>query len=263
MKIDSVQRNNYNPNFGHSFRVSICLKSENGLEDVFVNPYKDSKLYKTLNSKIVGWLNEKYLEQLRNVTGITRKVQKRKPQSDIHEKLAEELQKIDSDYAKLGIVRSVYRRNKLGYILTGPDVPIAENIKGIKQIGIAKADPTWNSLDAHESYIKALCKAVKNNILDYVSSHNVLLRSKNDKEIMLKTIFKKIGENKTGSPIYELESYEFHENKTSPILKPVNAMYKGFKEGLSVADEIKRTIKYKVQQMTRHNTKQPQPTLVI
>jgi transcription initiation factor TFIIIB Brf1 subunit/transcription initiation factor TFIIB len=263
MKIDSVQRNNYTPNFGHSFRVSICLKNENGLGETFVNPYSDAKLYKTLNSKIVGWLNEKYLEQLRNVTGISRKVQKRKPQSDVHEKLAEDLQKIDNDYSKLGMVRSVYRRNKLGFIVTGFDVPIAENVKGIKQIGIAKADPTWNNLEVHESYIKALCKAVKNNVLDYVSSHNVLLRSNNDKEIMLKTIFKKVGENKKGSPIYELDSYEFHENKTSPILKPINEMYKRFKESLTVAEEVKRTVRYKVQQMARRKTEQPQPTLAI
>ena len=73
MKVDKVNSQINNPNFGHSFRVSICLKNESGCGDFFVSPSSNKKLYNTLNSKIVEWLNINYYKNLRNVFGIARK----------------------------------------------------------------------------------------------------------------------------------------------------------------------------------------------
>lgn len=247
MQVSSIQNNN--PNFGHSFRVSISLKGEDGILK-FVNPSEDHTLYKTLNSKIVNWLNEDYYANLRQLYGIQRKVEKTAPQTTKHKEMVQELRKIDGDYAKFNVVRSLYRRNNLAYIATGVDVPIIENLKGAKQIGLAKSDSLWTSGNAHNQYVKAICKAVRNNILDFVRHDNVLLRSKNNKEIMLKATFKPAGKNTTGTPRYELDDFEFHENVTKRTLAPVNPTYIRFKESTGVLEEIQKTIQYQIKKLT-------------
>jgi len=241
MKTASV---NYSPNFGHSFRVSICLKDINGLESTFVNPAKDEKLYKTLNSKIVNWLNEDYYTYLRKTYGKERKVSRTKPANDNHRIMAEELMNIDSDYARFKFVRSIYRKNALAYIATGADVAIIENLKGVKFIGTAKSDSVQTLGHAQSEFVKNIVKAVKNNILNYVESGNVLLRSKDNKEIMLKAIFKKIGKNK-----YELDSFEFHENKTKPTLEPVAQNFSLRKNSADISREIQHTVQNHINKM--------------
>ena len=235
--------NNYNPNFGHSFRVSISLKDEAGIAQ-FVNPSKQHRLYTTLNSKIVNWLNEDYYTNLRNLYGKARKLERTKPQTDVHKQLISDLREIDDDYARFNFVRSIYKRNNLGYIATGVDVPIIENIKGVKQIGIAKADSIWNTDSSHSDYVKALSKAVKYNTFDYVSHDNVLLHSPRNKEIMLKAVFKPAGKSKSGAQLYELDGYEFHENYTKRTLAPVNPNFIRFKNSSGMLKEIKRTVEY-------------------
>jgi len=243
MKVNSIN-SSCDPGFGHSFRVSICLKSPNGLEDTFVNPHTNKKLYQTLNSNIVAWLNEDYRANLRKVLGIERKLNKRTPSSTLHTQMINELKALDNDYARLGIVRSVYNGKKLGYIATGIDVPIIENIKGTKNIGVAKADSRWYSGTSSSDYVKQLTRLIRDNALDYVKNANVLLRSKNNKEIMLKTIFKEVGKTKKGSPIYELDKYEFHENKTLPTLPKISSSFILYKYNPAMDAEIKKTVQY-------------------
>lgn len=245
--------NTYNNNlqFGHSFRVNICLKNPAGGENVFVNPYSDKQLYKTLNSKIVGWLNEDYYANIRNFFGVKKKVNKSQPINDIHNKMIRDLQKIDGDYATFQHARSIYNGGRLAYIVTGADVPIVENLKGLKQIGISKSDFLWTNQDAYDQYIRTISKAVRNNILSFVKSDNTLLRSQNDKEIMLKAVFKEAGKNSKGSPIYELDNYEFHENISKPVLNPIDANFSRFKRGDRILEEIKKTVQHHIFQITR------------
>ena len=234
--------NNNNQTFGHSFRVSICTRGDDGIAK-FVNPSENSKLYKQLNSKIVNWLNEDYYNNLRRLYGIPRKVEKTKPETLKHKEMSAKLREIDDDYAKFNVVRSVYRKNKLGIIATGADVSIIENLKGIKNLGLAKSDAIWTQGDAHSEYVKALSKAVKNNVTDFVQHDNVLLHSPTNKEIMLKAIFKPLGK-KAGVERYELDDFEFHPNYTKRTLAPVNPNFIRFKQSEGMLAEIKKTVEY-------------------
>lgn len=244
-----ISNNDNRTNFGHSFRVSICLKNNNG-QNLFVNPSENHALYKKLNSKIVNWLNEDYYDNLRQLYGIPRKVTKSKPETLVHKQMSAKLREIDDDYARFNIVRSVYRRNNLGFIATGPDVTIIENLKGAKNLGTAKSDSIWTYGDAHSEYVKALSKAVKHNSLDFVKHDNVLLHSPSNKEIMLKVVFDNKGKTKSGADIFELDSFEFHENATKRTLAPVNPNFLRFKQSKGMLEEIKKTIEYHVNKLT-------------
>ena len=235
--------NNNKQTFGHSFRVSISTRDKDGFVR-FINPSEENVLYKNLNSKIVNWLNEEYYNNLRNIYGIPRKVEKTRPETIKHKEMSAGLREIDDDYKKFNVVRSVYRRNNLGYIVTGADVSIIENLKGAKQIGIAKSDYLWSNKDAHREYVKALSKAVNNNLLEYVKNDNVLLHSPRNKEIMLKVIFKEIQKGKSKKIKYELDDFEFHENYTKRTLAPINPNFINFKQSQSMLDEIRKTIQY-------------------
>lgn len=252
MQISPIQKSfepqKQNPNFGHSIRVSICVEKNNcPLE--FVNPAKDTKLYKYLNAKIIEALNENHYEKLRSLHGITKKTKKSQPTNPIYKDMIKELSEIDTDYTKLDLVRSVYPKNKLGYIVTGSDVAIAENIKGAKHLGIAKSDSIWTYGTTRTGYVRDLSKAVKNNMLNYVQSDNVLLRSKNDKEIMLRANFKQIGTDKKGQAIYDIDNFEFHENKSKPNLKPVEPEFIRYKNSQFVAKAIQDTIRHHVNRL--------------
>ena len=244
LPINSGNRNS-GPNFGHSFRVSICLKNESGCGDFFVGPRSEKKLYRLLNSKIVSWLNEDFLSNLRTVYGIEKKVGKTEPIGKLHREMIDKLKQLDTDYAKFPYVRTIYNRGgRIAHIATGADVAILENIKGLKNLGVAKADAKWNHGTAHTEYVKALSKAVSGNANDYVSHDNVLLHSPRNKEIMLRAVFKETGKNTKGEPVYELDRYEFHENHTKRTLAPVNPNFLRFKQSNGVAEEIKKTVEY-------------------
>lgn len=251
LAINNANRNS-NPNFGHSFRVSICLKNENGCGDFFVGPRSEKKLYRLLNSKIIGWLNEDFLSNLRTVYGIEKKVKKTEPIGKLHREMIDKLKQIDTDYARFPYVRTVYNRGgHVAHIATGADVAILENIKGLKNLGIAKADAMWNYGTAYTEYVKALSKAVNGNAIDYVSHDNVLLHSPKNKEIMLRAVFKESGKNTKGDPVYELDRYEFHENYTKRTLAPVNPNFLRFKQSHGVAEEIKKTVEYILNKMVK------------
>lgn len=250
MQISPINSNRQS--FGHSFRVSICLKNETGCGDFFVGPRSQKQLYKLLNSKIVGWLNEDFLSNLRTVYGIERKIEKTEPSGNLHREMIKQLKQLDTDYAKFPYVRTIYNHGgHVAHIATGSDVAILENIKGLKNLGIAKADAMWNYGTAYTDYVKALSKAVNGNAIDYVSHDNVLLHSPRNKEIMLKTVFKETGKNTKGDPIYELDKYEFHENYTKRTLAPVNPNFLRFKQSYGIAEEIKRTVEYILYKMSK------------
>ena len=249
MQISPINGYN-NQSFGHSFRVSICVKDADGLVR-FINPSDEQKLYKNLNSKIVNWLNEDFYTNLRRICGLPRKSSRIKPETEKHRELVKNLMELDSDYSRLNLVRTQYRRNNLAYIATGTDVPIIENIKGAKQIGLAKTDAKLTYGDAHSNYVKALCKAVKYNVLDYVQHDNVLLRSPNNKEIMLKVIFKPVGKQKSGVQRFELDDFEFHTNQTKRTLAPVNKNFIRFKQSEGVLKEIQKTIEYQMNKIMK------------
>ncbi len=249
--INSASNNNSNPNFGHSFRVNICLKNETGLGDIFVSPRSNKELYQELTSKIVGWLNEDYLASLRNVFGKPKKVKKTEPLGDIHKKMVEELKRIDKDYARFGYTRSVNNGGRLRYILTGIDVSIAENLKGAKNIGISKADSKNYYGTTKTRYVRDLTKLVQENMRNYAQDNNVLLRSKDNKEIMLRAVFKITGKGKNNRPIYELDRFEFHENKTKPTLPEISPDFLSYKYDPSKDELIRKTIQNIIDKMSK------------
>lgn len=254
MKVDKVNKYNAKPAFGHSFRVNICLKNESGLGDYFVSPASNKKLYRTLNSQLVSWFNNDFYNNLRTVFGIPKKLDKSVPISDLAKAMVNDLKRLDSDYRTFQNVRTVYNGGRLGYIVTGGDVSIIENIKGLKNIGLAKADPFWSDLSEKNNYIKNLSQHIGNNVKEFVKHDNVLLRSKDNREIMLRAVFKEIGKNTNGNPTYDLDRFEFHEVMTRPLLKSVNKNYANFKHSKAMMDEIKETVQHHVNKLLGKKT---------
>lgn len=240
----SNYQNRNKPNFGSSFRVNIVIK--NGLDTFFVNPSKDEKLYKKLNSKLVNCFNENFINSLRTTFGIQKKRPFKNVLTEIQKNLVEDLKKIDKDYRDFNLVRSVYRKHKLGFIATGSDVSILENIKGLGQIGLAKRDSLWANGYSNNAYVRGFSKNVQRNAIDYVESDNVILRSKDNKEIMLNAIFKQNGTDKKGKPVFELDSYEFHKNSSLPDLAPVSDRHLRYKQSSSIRDEIQKTVQFRI-----------------
>ena len=237
-----IQNNSIsNPSFGHSFRVSICVQDEYGI-DHFISPVDQNKLYRNLNSKIVGWLNEDYYSRLNEYYKVKNKREKNTPKTDVYKYLINDLKNIDTDYAKIDMAKSVYRKNYLTYIATGIDVPILENNKGAREIGKAKYNFLPGGFEFNTKFINDYTKAIKKGCLNYVKQDSNLLRSPNNKEIMLKVVFKEAGFTKSGAPNYELDSYEFHENVTKRTLSPVSEQHLAFKRAPERLNELLKTI---------------------
>ncbi len=195
-----------NPSFGHAIRVSISVKRPDAPIYEFVNPAQNLELYKKLNSKIVGWLNSDLISNLRNVLGKKRKIKKQQSPHEamLQRKMINDLMNIDSDYANLKMARSVYSKYHLGFIATGCDVPIIENIGGVAEIGRAKK----GSAGQRTPVINEICKKFHNSTMKYIQ-HPINRLQENGKEIMLYLNFANRGVDKKGQNIYELENYEF------------------------------------------------------
>ena len=111
MKIQSMSSQNQNHNtFGHTFKVSICVRNSAKENYRFINPVNDTDLYKQLNSKFVGWLNENFITSLRRKLNKPRLRQRHLSARDLEGKkqITEALTQIDTDYRALGIARSIY-----------------------------------------------------------------------------------------------------------------------------------------------------------
>ena len=206
--------NQRSTNFGHTFKVSICVRNQAGGEYTFINPINNTKLYKNLNSKFVSWLNEDFITDMRSRLNKPRKIVKKKTERDADGKkqLTEALTKIDKDYHDINMARSVYNDRGLAYVATGIDVPIIEQLHGATQIGMSKADALELYGVTHTPYIDAVVREFKNNSINYAKSSENLLRSKTGKEVMLRLNFIKTGEKKN-QPVYEFENFEFHPIK--------------------------------------------------
>ena len=258
MKILPINNQN-NTNFGHTFKVSICVHNEPGSKYTFINPVNNTKLYKDLNSKFVGWLNEDFITDLRKRVGKPRKLIRKKTERDIEGKkqLTEALTSIDKDYKEINMVRSIYNEKGLAYVATGIDVPIIEQMLGATQIGMGKADALELYGISHTPYIDTIVKEFKNNSINYAKDSDNLLRSKSGKEIMLRLNFIKTGEKK-GKPIYEFENFEFHPIKKTAKQK----MYSGDlfmsetfqpKPERSYFDEYRKTITNQINKILGKN----------
>ena len=247
MKVLPINNQN-NTNFGHTFKVSICVRNQAGGEYTFINPVNNTKLYKDLNSKFVGWLNEDFITDLRKRLNKPRKLIRKRTERDTEGKkqLTEALTKIDNDYKEVNLIRSIYNDRGLGYIATGIDVPIIEQMHGATQIGLAKADALELYGVTHTPYIDTIVKEFKNNSINYAKASENLLRSKSGKEVMLRLNFIKTGEKKN-KPIYEFENFEFHPIKKTPKQKMLTGdlfMSETFqpKPERSYMDEYRKTI---------------------
>ena len=144
------------------------------------------------------------------------------------------------------MIRSIYNDRGLGYIATGIDVPIIEQMHGATQIGLAKADALELYGVTHTPYIDTIVKEFKNNSINYAKASENLLRSKSGKEVMLRLNFIKTGEKKN-KPIYEFENFEFHPIKKTPKQKMLTGdlfMSETFqpKPERSYMDEYRKTI---------------------
>ena len=206
--------NQKSTNFGHTFKVSICVRNQAGGEYTFINPINNTKQYKTLNSRFIGWLNEDFITDMRCRLNKPRKIVKKKTEHDAEGKkqLTEALTKIDKDYHDINMARSIYNDKGLAYVATGIDVPIIEQLHGATQIGMSKADALELYGVTHTPYTDAVVREFKNNSINYAKSPENLLRSKTGKEVMLRLNFVKTGEKKN-QPVYEFENFEFHPIK--------------------------------------------------
>ena len=247
MKVLSVN-NQTSTNFGHTFKVSICVRNQAGEKYTFINPINNTKLYKDLNSKFVGWLNEDFITDMRKRLNKPRKLIRRKTERDTKGKkqLTEALIKIDKDYHDINMARSVYNDKGLAYVATGIDVPVIEQMHGATQIGMAKADAKELYGVTHTPYVDMIIKEFKNNSINYAKSSENLLRSKSGKEVMLRLNFIKTGEKK-GNPVYEFENFEFHPIKNTQKQKMYGGdlfMSETFQPEpeRSYADEYRKTI---------------------
>ena len=248
MKILSIAEQQTKPSFGHTFKVSICTRSQAGGEYTFINPVNNTKLYKDLNSKFVSWLNEDFITDLRTRLDKPRKLIRKRTERDAEGKrqLTEALTTIDKDYREINIARSIYNDRGLGYIATGIDVPIIEQMHGATQIGMAKADAKELYGVTHTPYIDMIVKEFKNNSINYAKASENLLRSKTGKEVMLRLNFIKTGE-KNNKPVYEFKNFEFHPIKKSIKQKLFSGdlfMSESFqpKPERSYMDEYRKTI---------------------
>ena len=248
MKILPIENSRNNTNFGHTFKVSICVRNQAGDKYTFINPINNTKLYKELNSKFISWLNEDFITNLRYRLKKPRKILRKKTERDMEgmKQLSNTLTKIDKDYKEINIARSIYNDKGLAYVATGIDVPIIEQMHGATQIGMAKADALELYGVSHTPYVDKIIKEFKNNSINYAKSSENLLRSKSGKEIMLRLNFLKTGEKKN-KPVYEFENFEFHPIKKSSAQKMLTGdlfMNETFQPqpARSYMDEYRKTI---------------------
>lgn len=247
MQINGLyDRNNGALNFGHTFRVKIGIVNPDGTGYKFVNPASDKKLYQQLNSKVVGWLNEDYITRVRNVVNTPRKkVQKIQTNSDKWFKnlLSRSLTNLDSDYKDFSLVRSVYRRGRYGYIATGVDVPIIDNILGAKEIGIAKKEALITTGITHNPYINEIVRQFRRNCEHYVQDPINILRNKNGHELMLELNFTP-AKTKNGKNSYNLVNYQFKEIKKT--LKMLPDIHNLMHNKVNIFEYIKQTIEHNI-----------------
>lgn len=219
MKILPIENRNRQPNFEHAIRVSYCVKRPDVAGYEYVNPRTNKELYKKLNSRVVGWLNEGLINKVREVLEKPAKRGKNISNTEdaLKEKFIDDLKNIDSDYREFNYARSVYNRNKLGFLATGNDVSIIENLKGATDIGIAKSEALMLYGTTHTEDVREICKDFDKNSKKYIA-HPINRLTEGGKEVLLRLNFRLAGKDKKGKDLYEFDNYSFDK-----INKPISA----------------------------------------
>ena len=252
----SITQNKQNQqNFGHTFRVQIFLNNpQSGY--THVNPASNTKLYKQLNGKLVGLLNEGFISDIRNGLGISRKANKKKTETEskIQKDLVDKLKEIDTDFRELSTVRSVYPKNHVAYIATGIDVPIIENIMGAKNIGQAKTRAKWKFGSTHQDYINKMASNFNRDSVAYASSAVQTLRSPEGKEIYLSVAFNPVPVGKKGKVRYEFSGYKFYDIQSAKPMTPMEKIMYYEKYATNTMYEVIQTVKHQINRITK-NTK--------
>ena len=186
MNISPINTNKQ-PNFEHAIRVSYCVKKPNAVGYDYVNPRTNKEVYTNLNSKVVGWLNEGIINRVREVLNkpLQRTKNVSKNETAIKEKFLKDFTECDSDYEKFGFARSVYGRGKLGFLATGSDASIIENIKGATDVGLAKSESILLFGTTHTDFVREICKEFSINSQKYIS-HPLNRLMDNGKEVLLR-----------------------------------------------------------------------------
>ena len=256
-------KTNKNPNFGHTFRVSICTKDVDGVYS-YVSPAKNTKLYKKLNKKVVSFLNEDFISNIRDIIGIPRKVVKKKTQLEtkLQKDIVEKLSSIDSDYKQAPFVRSAYSKGTLGYIATGVDAPIIEEFMGADGIGVAKSMARKSGQPIWETDARNVVANFQKSTHEYVQSPTQLLRSKNDNEILLRVNFNEIKGKRGGKSKYEMAEFDFQELKTKQ-LPPLTEEDKALKKDIDLNWVAKRYIKHSFDKIYDKNKPQLTPQQIL
>ena len=238
MKISGIEKNQpcINPNFGHAIRVNICVLKPNGEGYYFVNPSGNGSTYKKLNAKIINWLNHDIISEFRDREGLKRKVYRTQTLNEefLQNKLVEDLATLDSDYREANIARSVYEKYHLGYIATGVDVAVLENIKGATKIGKTRKDSLWQYGTTNTPIVHDVSKEYQKNAKRYIQ-HPANRLMKDGKEVMFELVFKIIGK-KRGEYVYELDRYNFKKVK-----KAIPDKYYTGEDVLALKDEVKKS----------------------
>lgn len=256
MNILPINNNaNYQPNFEHAIRVSYCVRKPNAAGYDYVNPRTNKELYKQLNSKVVGWLNEGLINKVREVLDKPMKKSKHLSDSEavLKEKFIGDLKLIDSDYKQFGYTRSVYSKNKLGFIATGNDVPIIENLKGATDVGLAKSESILLYGTTHTDFVKEICKDFDKKSKKYIA-HPLNRLVDGGKEVLLRLNFKQAGKDKKGKILYEFDNYSFDrikkplsESNFPEEVQVINLKKTPIMEGL-----LRDTVKHVINQVARN-----------
>ncbi len=256
MNILPINNNtNRQPNFEHAIRVSYCVRKPNAVGYDYVNPRTNKELYKQLNSKVVGWLNEGLINKVREVLDKPMKKSKHLSDSEavLKEKFIGDLKSIDSDYKQFGYTRSVYSKNKLGFIATGNDVPIIENLKGATDVGLAKSESILLYGTTHTDFVKEICKDFDKKSKKYIA-HPLNRLVDGGKEVLLRLNFKQAGKDKKGKMLYEFDNYSFDrikkplpESNFPEEVQVINLKKTPIMEGL-----LRDTVKHVINQVARN-----------
>lgn len=247
--------NNCQPNFGHAIRVSYCIKKPNAVGYDYVNPSTNKELYKKLNSKIIGWLNEGLINKVRELVDMPMKKSMHLSDSEavLKENFISDLKSIDSDYKQFAYARSVYNRNKLGFIATGYDVPIIENLKGATEIGLAKSESILLYGTTHTDFVKEICQDFEKNSKRYIA-HPLNRLLEDGKEVLLRLNFRQAGKDKKGKLLYEFDNYTFDRIK-KPLPKskfPEEVQVINLKNTPIMQDLLRDTVMHVVKQVVRN-----------
>ncbi|MBD5402972.1 hypothetical protein HDR58_09305 [bacterium] len=136
-----------------------------------------SKKIRTLQRKLISWLNRNYNDNLRALDGKPKKQIKNETTNDksMRERLVKFFMNRDSDYNQRRVVRSFYTTNSLreqeAYILTGNSIDIVD--EAAKPIGQIRRE-----LNSRKEYIKSYYKISDKEAQKYLSAEDIMAETR-------------------------------------------------------------------------------------